>query len=201
MIGRNVTMLMPQQYHDQRGGYLDRYRSAGDRRISGIGLVVPGQRADGSPFAIDLRVNECRTGSVGRVGAYHEGDGVRMERSTDLPGVISDRSQIQQGILDLMRHALEALADVERGEVAIRTQRSGDKMTEVSVADAGPGLPENVIRRVFQPFVTTKKGGMGLGPTVSRSIVEDHRDRLAAALNPSGGVTFQFVLPANTTAD
>ena len=73
--------------------------------------------------------------------------------------------------------------------------RSDDELIEVGVSDTGPGLSEEVMSQLFQPFVTTKQMGMGIGLSISRSIIEAHGGRLQAVPNPEGGVTFRFGLP------
>lgn len=129
------------------------------------------------------------------VGAKESGILVRMELSPDLPPVLIDRIQIQQVVLNLVRNSMEALAASERRELTIRTGRSGDAQVEVAVSDTGPGLSEDVSRQLFQPFVTTKAKGMGLGLSISRSIIDAHGGRLAAVPNAPGGATFRFALP------
>jgi two-component system, LuxR family, sensor kinase FixL len=129
------------------------------------------------------------------VGARESGILVRMELSPDLPALLVDRIQIQQVVLNLVRNGMEALAATERRELTIRTAHTHDALVEVAVSDTGPGLSVEVASQLFQPFVTTKPKGMGLGLTISRSIIEAHGGRLHAVPNPDGGVTFRFELP------
>ena len=135
------------------------------------------------------------------VGARESGIVVRLELSPDLPPVLVDRIQIQQVVLNLVRNATEALAAVERRELTIRTSRPNGALVDVAVSDTGPGLSAEVVDQLFQPFVTTKPKGMGLGLSISRSIIEAHGGRLQAIANPEGGVTFRLSLPASDTAD
>ena len=107
-----------------------------------------------------------------------------------------DKVQVQQVVMNLVRNALEAMADVSVRWLTIASSLTDDGMIEVSVADTGPGLPANVAAKLFQPFVTTKEKGMGLGLSISRSIIDNLGGRLRAAANPDGGVTFSFSLPA-----
>ncbi len=135
------------------------------------------------------------------VGAGESGILVRMELSSDLPPLMLDRIQIQQVVLNLVRNATEALSACERRELTIRTAQPSEALVEVAVADTGPGLSEEVRSRLFQPFVTTKPKGMGLGLSISRSIIELHGGRLQGDTNPEGGVTFRFGLPVPARAD
>jgi two-component system sensor kinase FixL len=135
------------------------------------------------------------------VGAHDEGIHVHRELSPNLPDVLIDRIQIQQVIVNLVRNAREALADVERGEISVTTRRSSDKMIKVPVANDGWGLSEDLSNRLFHPFATTREDGMSLGLTISRSIIEAHGGRLTVTPNPSGGVTFQFDLPIYAAAN
>jgi two-component system, LuxR family, sensor kinase FixL len=128
------------------------------------------------------------------VGAREIGILVRMELSPDLPQVLVDRIQIQQVVLNLVRNSIEALGAVERRVLIIRTART-DGHVEVAIADTGPGLSEEVTRQLFQPFVTTKAKGMGLGLSISRSIIDAHGGKMTASPNAHGGVIFRFALP------
>jgi len=134
------------------------------------------------------------------VGARENGILVRMELGSDLPPVFVDRIQVQQVVINLVRNSMEALAACERRELTIRTARADGASVEVAVSDTGPGLSEEVASRLFQPFVTTKPKGMGLGLSISRSIIEAHGGRLEAVPNPAGGVTFVFALPVSDRA-
>lgn len=135
------------------------------------------------------------------VGAREGGVHVHMDLGADLPEVVIDRIQIQQVVLNLVRNAIEALAGAAQREITISTRPAGGQWVEIAVSDTGPGLPADVASRLFQPFVTTKESGMGLGLKISQSIVEAHGGQLRAAPNADGGVTFRFELPANTATD
>ena len=105
--------------------------------------------------------------------------------------------EIEQVVLNIVRNALEAMsgAGLRNQETVIRTARGGADMVEVAICDCGPGLPEGSTEKVFDAFFTTKAQGMGIGLSVSRSIIEAHRGRLWATPNPDRGVTFRFTLP------
>lgn len=107
---------------------------------------------------------------------------------------VIDRIQIQQVLLNLMRNAAEAMDSSARRELSITTSRAED-MIEISVADTGPGLPELVRARLFEPFVTTKPNGMGVGLSVCRAIVEAHGGELRAEDAEGGGTVFRLTVP------
>ncbi|WP_245263003.1 PAS domain-containing sensor histidine kinase [Mesorhizobium australicum] len=108
--------------------------------------------------------------------------------------VLTDRIQIQQVLLNLMRNAVEAMQGAERRELQIMTVTRADGMAEVSVIDTGTGLSPEVSAQLFQPFVTTKKQGMGVGLSICRTIVESHGGHIWAEPMPSGGTAFRFTL-------
>jgi len=101
--------------------------------------------------------------------------------------------------LNLLRNAVEAVAAVTRKEVALALAVQGD-FVQVSVVDSGPGLAEEVKARLFQPFVSTKKTGMGIGLSISQKIIMAHNGRLWADANPGGGTIFHLTLPAASQA-
>lgn len=109
--------------------------------------------------------------------------------------VIIDRLQIEQVLVNLIRNAGEAMAASPRRRLTIRSCPSGEDKIELSIADTGPGLPAELRDRLFQPFVTTKATGMGVGLSICRFIVEAHGERLQVADNPGGGTIFRFTLP------
>ncbi len=124
--------------------------------------------------------------------------GVRVTFALDprLEFVVVDKIQIQQVILNLMRNAIEAMQETARRELIIASADTGNDMIEVTVTDTGPGIAESIQRRLFQPFITTKPHGMGVGLSISRTIVEAHGGRLTAEPNPDGGTIFRLTLKA-----
>ena len=108
----------------------------------------------------------------------------------------ADRIQIQLVITTLLRNALDAMAQSERRELSITTSLTDEATIEIAVADSGSGLSKEAEAHLFEPFVSTKRDGMGLGLLLSRSIVEAHGGSLRYEANPSGGAIFRFTLPA-----
>ncbi len=124
---------------------------------------------------------------------------LQIDRTQDL--IFADKVQIQQVLLNLLRNAIEAVADHERRELVISTRPSDDDMVEVSVADTGAGINADISAQLFQPFVTTKAQGMGVGLSISRTIIEAHGGRIWTEPNPGGGAVFKFTLRQATKED
>jgi PAS domain S-box-containing protein len=122
---------------------------------------------------------------------------LRPEFADDLPPVTGDRVQLQQVILNLLLNASEAMSGVDDRprRLMIRTERDEDDRVRLSVRDAGVGFDPQRTSRLFDAFYTTKSGGMGIGLSVSRSIVESHHGRLWAVPNDGRGATFSFSIP------
>jgi two-component system sensor kinase FixL len=114
-----------------------------------------------------------------------------IDVAPDATRAVIDKIQIQQVLLNLMRNAIEAMLDAPRRELTIRAVRTDDRI-RISVTDSGPGLPASVRARLFEPFVTTKPEGMGVGLSVSRAIVEAHGGALRVEDAPGGGTVFRF---------
>ena len=110
---------------------------------------------------------------------------LQVERAPDLPPLVLDVVQIEQVILNLLRNALDAVCETpgDGAQLSIRTHRNGDAV-EVAVSDTGPGLQPEVAADIFEPFVTTKPGGLGMGLSICRTIVAAHGGRLWAVPNP-----------------
>ena len=108
----------------------------------------------------------------------------------------ADKIQIQQVLLNLIRNAKEAMQGCLRRELTISTTAAGNGLVEIRVADTGPGIAEQISARLFQPFVTNKAKGMGIGLSISRTIVESHGGKLWVEPNPDGGTVFHMTLRA-----
>jgi two-component system sensor kinase FixL len=109
--------------------------------------------------------------------------------------VVINKVQIQQVVVNLKRNAVEAMQNCERREMKVSTRIVEGNLIRADVADTGPGLPEEIKDRLFEQFTTTKPHGLGVGLSISRSIVEAHNGKIWAAPNPGGGTIFSFVLP------
>lgn len=97
-------------------------------------------------------------------------------------------------LLNLIRNAIEAMQGHARRELSIASHRLDDGMVEITVADTGTGIAPEIASRLFQPFVTSKKTGMGVGLSISRTIVESHGGRIRAEARPGGGTIFHMTL-------
>jgi two-component system, LuxR family, sensor kinase FixL len=317
VLGKNVSMLMPEPHRSAHDGYIQRYLETGEKRIIGIGRVVEGMRADGTVFPIELSVGEARTGehraftgfirdltkrhateaqlqkvqselihasrlsavgtlasalahelnqpltavanyvsagrdmvgedkpetqemlrealdeaakeavragqivrrlrdfvskgeldtqilslaklindatTLGLVGAREQGVEWWIDIDPEIDNVLADRVQIQQVMVNLMRNAIEAMHKSSTKHLVVRARSHKQNQVEISVSDTGHGLSDDMSGQLFQPFVSSKVKGMGLGLSICRTIVEAHGGKLSVAPNPDGGTIFRFTL-------
>ncbi len=120
---------------------------------------------------------------------------IRQKIPPNLPLVLADALQIQQVILNLVRNAVDAIGDSDGMRTIIVAAQPTEEAVEITVQDTGPGLAPDILGQLLHPFFTTKPDGLGLGLSISQSIVEAHGSRLWATANPGPGVTFHFTLP------
>jgi C4-dicarboxylate-specific signal transduction histidine kinase len=127
---------------------------------------------------------------------------LRLELTDFLPPIRADVIQVEQVLLNLVRNGIEAMASVDTGKriLVIRTAMAGEAL-EIAVQDSGPGIFEKAADSIFNPFFTTKSQGMGMGLSISKSIIEAHGGRLWAESGPDGGAVFRFTLPVSSIVD
>jgi PAS domain S-box-containing protein len=140
--------------------------------------------------------------ALARIEATQNGIEIDFRMQPGLPPVVADRIQIEQVLLNLLRNGMEAIlgSAAERRVLTIEARPARANAIEVEVADTGPGIPENLADQLFEPFVTTKPLGMGLGLAISRSIIEGHDGRLRLIARKRPGAVFAFELPAHQPA-
>ena len=136
-------------------------------------------------MAAELRTNEVE---------------LTLELEDGLPQVLVDAIEIEQVVLNLVTNGIEAMMESEAGKrrLAVATSMTGGDTIEVAVRDAGPGLPADQMVEAFEPFSTTKPKGMGMGLSISRTIVEAHGGRLWAEPDSGHSTTFRFTVPSCT---
>jgi two-component system sensor kinase FixL len=163
-------------------------------------FIARGGEADMRLEALPALIEDAST--LALLGAREAGIQVVFRLPANLPMVLADRVQIQQVLINLMRNAVQAMAEqaetgpapFPRRELSVSAQAIEPDMVEISVADTGPGLAPEIAERLFEPFVTSRPNGMGLGLSICRSLVEAHGGQLRAAANPGGGSVFAFTL-------
>ena len=134
-------------------------------------------------------------GALALVGSRERGIRTDFRFSSNPSLVLADRVQIQQVLIHLMRNAMEAMRESGRRELTLTTRLLDTDMVEVAVADTGPGIAPDIAARLFQPFVTTKPSGMGIGLSICRRIINAHGGDIGVVTNAVGGATFTFTLP------
>jgi two-component system sensor kinase FixL len=154
------------------------------------------ERGETERNAEDINKVVEEAAALAMVGGKENSVRASFDFAAGLPPVWIDKIQVQQVVTNLVRNALEAMSDSPHRRLSLATGLAEDGMVEVSVVDTGPGLPADIAARLFQPFTTTKEKGMGLGLSISRSIIDNMGGRLTARPNPEGGLIFAFTLPA-----
>lgn len=150
---------------------------AGERRAESVGQLI------------------AETAAMATIDADERGVRVILPSPSPTEVVLADRIEVQQVLLNLIRNALDAMENAERRELRLSSTAAGN-MIEVAVADTGPGLAPQVRERLFEPFVTTKTNGMGIGLSICRRIIDTHGGRFWAEDNVGGGTIFRFTLQA-----
>ncbi|KSV60754.1 hypothetical protein N183_37680 [Sinorhizobium sp. Sb3] len=146
-----------------------------------------------SPHNLRQLVEEA--GALALVGSREKGVRTVFDFESGADQVMVDRIQIQQVLTNLMRNAVEAMKNSPRKELLVTIQRLGPAEVMIAVEDSGPGIPEEIAADLFKPFTTTKAGGMGIGLSISKRIVEAHGGDLTVSTGGLGGACFRFTLP------
>jgi two-component system sensor kinase FixL len=147
------------------------------------------------PESINKLIEEAS--ALALVGAKEQGVKTVFRFDTRAGPVLVEKVQIQQVLLNLIRNAIEAMNGCAQKELVVETVLLDEGMVEIRVADTGNGLAKEILPRLFQPFVTTKPTGMGVGLSISKRIVEAHGGEMWAEPNPGGGALFRFTLESD----
>lgn len=198
---RRMLDKIDEEYANRMRGALDETAKqalrAGDI-IRHLREFVTRGETDKGPEDINHLVEEA--GALALVGSRERGIKSVFDFGSDSSIVVADRVQIQQVLINLMRNAMEAMRDSPEKQLIVRTRHVSPDWLQVEVEDTGPGIADEVAPQLFQPFVTTKANGMGIGLSISRRIIESHGGELTVARNAAGGATFSFSLPTFTEA-
>jgi PAS domain S-box-containing protein len=179
------AILIDIRHDDQRAGaVIERLRALLKRRSI-------------APQALSVIELLDNVAALTRLEASRRNVQIDIEPAPALAPVMGDAVQLQQVLLNLVLNAMDAVEDVapERRMVSVRARLLGEDGVEVAVADAGHGIAPEKLARLFEPFFTTKANGMGIGLSISRTIVEAHGGRIWAENNAGAGATFRFTLP------
>jgi two-component system, LuxR family, sensor kinase FixL len=171
-----------------------------DRRatevIDRLRALLKRRQMEFQPIAVDTLVHDVT--SLVRADAMARDLTIEAAIQPELGMVSGDKVHLSQVLINLIVNAMDAAAGLppERRKVMLRAHRGQDGSIEIAVSDCGAGISSDVMKKMFEPFFTTKATGMGMGLSVSRTIIEAHHGRLTASNNPAGGATFHFSLPA-----
>ncbi len=144
----------------------------------------------------DIRALVEEASALALVGAREAGVQFTLQAADDVPPVLADKVQVQQVILNLMRNAIEAMSDGAARELTVTIHSVAGDMVQIDVSDTGSGIASDILPDLFQPFVTSKPHGMGVGLSISRTIMEAHGGQLWAEPRPGGGTIFHMTLRA-----
>jgi two-component system sensor kinase FixL len=142
-------------------------------------------------------INEAN--ALALVGSREHGIDVQLSLDPQGDLVFVDRIQIQQVLVNLIRNAIDAMIEAPVRNLVVRTQQAGERFVEVTIEDTGSGISETIAPQLFQPFVTSKPSGMGIGLSICRTIVEAHGGRIWFEPGAKGGTSFHFTLPSGET--
>ena len=152
-------------------------------------------RGDTEKHPQDVKKMVEEAGALALVGSRERGVKSTFIYEGDVGPVLADRVQIQQVLINLLRNAMEAMRDSPVRELEVRVSAAGNERVSLAVSDTGPGIADDISPQLFQPFVTSKPGGMGIGLSISKRIIESHGGEIHADRSASGGARFVFTLP------
>jgi two-component system sensor kinase FixL len=181
-VGRVLELIDKALAQTSRGGQI----------IHRLRRFITAGESERRPEPINQLVEEAN--GLALVGAADRQIEVQLDLAADLPPVLVDKVQIHQVLINLIRNAIDALSAAPEREIVIQTSARGEGEVEVAIFDSGPGLAAEVRERLFQPFVTTKPDGMGIGLSICRTIIDHHGGQLWAEPNQGGGTVFRFTL-------
>jgi len=168
-------------------------------RVSGVITRLRTLYSKKEPLLESMDLNEAarEVAALSLIDLQRSGVTLRYELADNLPPVVGDRIQLQQVVLNLLRNAADAMSAVDDRprELLLRSERVQGNQARLSVKDRGVGFTSETADKIFEPFYTTKTDGMGIGLSISRSIIEAHQGRLWATPNDGPGATFSFVVP------
>ncbi len=164
------------------------------------GKIIHHLRASATHGATEMKRDSLRSiieeaAALALAGSKEKGIKTLFEYHAGADAVLADRVQIQQVLINLIRNASEAMHQSERRELTLTTEMTDPHTVGVEVADTGPGIADDIAQQLFQPFVTSKPGGMGIGLAISKRIIEAHDGEISVRRNKNGGATFRFTLP------
>src|SRR5258708_215184 len=197
--------LLESGAEDRSGVLRDAMDKAGDQALR-AGQIIRRLRGfvgrgDSEPRVESVKRLIEEAIALALVGTKDQGVRVRFQFDPAIDLVLVDKVQIQQVLLNLLRNAVEAMEASQRRELVISTAAGDDDMVTVSVADTGSGIAPELMSQLFQPFVTNKRHGMGVGLSICRTIVEAHGGQITVEPNPGGGTIFRFTLRATRGED
>lgn len=191
LLSQSVTDEVRLRLHSQQ---IQQAALRAGQIVRGMRNFVRPQR--GSPVAVDLNALVREVAEFCRPEMLHRGVDCRLQLTADPLLVNADRIQMQQVLVNLLQNAIDSLDDSRTNERRIEIHTFADEgAAQVEVADNGPGILDSDVAALFQPFRTTKANGLGIGLSISRSIVEQHQGRIGAKATAGGGATFYFSLP------
>lgn len=197
---KGCRRLLQEVVHPQRQTIQDALDKAADQAVR-AGQIIRRLRDFTARGETEKKVERIvkvveEASALALVGARELGVRVRQEVYPGVDLVLADRVQIQQVLVNLFRNALEAMETTPRRELVVTLSPAADTMVEIAVADTGHGIRPEILPKLFEPFVTSKDNGMGVGLSICKTIIEAHSGKMWVEPNPVGGTVFQFTLMA-----